>query len=174
MTQYVSRRQRCWKLLKELDPEMELSEGHRADMLLDLAGLDRHEKIMVQASVNNARAFERIADALVLQHPRIHLKESRRTSAGKGTSSKGKGKGGKSFFRRKYKGQGKGYRHVANIADEYYDDGSDALDQGSATTWYGDEEFDGYGEDDVDPAAAYIAGSDGEEDEERAMKKKTK
>ena len=92
MTQYVSRRQRCWKLLKELDPEIELSEGHRADMLLDLAGLDKHEKIMVQASVNNARTFERIADALVLQHPRIHLKESRRTSTGKGTSSKVKAK----------------------------------------------------------------------------------
>ena len=41
MTQYVSRRKRCWKLLKELDPEIELSEGHRADMLLDLSGLDR-------------------------------------------------------------------------------------------------------------------------------------
>jgi len=118
MTQYVSRRLRCWKLLKELDPEIELSEGHRADMLLELAGLDRHEKIMVQASVNNARTFERIADALILQHPRIHLKESRRTSIGKGTSSKGKGKGGKGYFRRRYKGQGKGYKHTANIADE--------------------------------------------------------
>ena len=92
MTQYASRRQRCWKLLKELDPEIELSEGDRADMLLDLAGLDRHERIMVQASVNNARTFDKIAEALVLQHPRIHLKESRRTSTGKGTSSKGKGK----------------------------------------------------------------------------------
>jgi hypothetical protein len=101
MTQYVSRRLRCWRLLKELDPEIELSEGHRADMLLELAGLDRHEKIMVQASVNNARTFERIADALILQHPRIHLKESRRTSIGKGTSSKGKGKGGKGYFRRR-------------------------------------------------------------------------
>ena len=35
MTQYISRRTRCWKLLQELDPEIELSEGHRADMLLD-------------------------------------------------------------------------------------------------------------------------------------------
>jgi hypothetical protein len=35
------------ELLKELDPEIELSEGHRADMLLELAGLDRHEKFMV-------------------------------------------------------------------------------------------------------------------------------
>ena len=88
MTQYVSRRQRSWKLL------------NRADMLLDLAGLDRHEGIMVQASVNNARMFDRIADSLLLQHPRIHLKESRRTSARKGTSNKSKGKGGQGFFRK--------------------------------------------------------------------------
>ena len=33
MQQYISRRRRCWKLLKELDPEIEFSEGHRADML---------------------------------------------------------------------------------------------------------------------------------------------
>ena len=29
MTQYVSRRKRCWKLLTELDAGLELSEGHR-------------------------------------------------------------------------------------------------------------------------------------------------
>ena len=42
MAQYISRRKRCWKLLKELDPEIELSEGHRADMLLDLSGIDHN------------------------------------------------------------------------------------------------------------------------------------
>ena len=54
MQQYISRRKRCWKLLKELDPEIMLSDGHRADMLLDLAGLDRNEKTMIQASIGNA------------------------------------------------------------------------------------------------------------------------
>ena len=83
MTQYVARRQQCWKLLKELDREIELSEGHRADMLLDLAGLDRQEKIRIQASVSNVRTFDKIADALILQHPRIHLRETRRHAAGK-------------------------------------------------------------------------------------------
>ena len=47
MMQYISRRKRCWNLLTELDKEIVLSEGHRADMLLDLAGLDKHEKIMI-------------------------------------------------------------------------------------------------------------------------------
>jgi hypothetical protein len=161
MTQYVSRRQRCWKLLKELDPDIELSEGHRADMLLELAGLDRNERIMVQASVNNARTFDQIAEALILQHPRIHLKETKKTNAGKGTgSTKGKGKG---FFRRKFKFQGKGFKNTANIADEWYED-PDALDQGSWEDRY--DEGDNDDDDDGDPASAYIAGSDDEEEEE--------
>ena len=59
MQQYVSRRSRCWKLLTELDPDIALSEGHRADMLLDLAGLDRNERTMIQASIGNARDFNK-------------------------------------------------------------------------------------------------------------------
>ena len=47
-------------------------------MLLDLAGLDRQEKIMVQASIGNSRDFQKVADALILQHPRIHVREHRR------------------------------------------------------------------------------------------------
>ena len=89
MTQYISRRRRCWKLLKELDPVIELGEGHRADMLLDLAGLDKQERIMVQSSVNNARAFDQIAEALTVQRPRIHLRERSRKKPG---PSKGTGK----------------------------------------------------------------------------------
>ena len=46
-------------------------------MLLDLAGIDRNERIMVQASIGNSRNFEKIADALVLQHPRIHMRGNR-------------------------------------------------------------------------------------------------
>ena len=65
-------------MLKELDSEIQLSEGHRADMLLDLAGIDRGEKIMIQASIGNVRDSEKIAEALTLQHPRIHLRDKRR------------------------------------------------------------------------------------------------
>ena len=75
MQQYTSRRRRCWKLFKELDPDIELSEGHRADMLLDLAGLGQNERIMIQASIGNQRDFDKIADALVVQRPRIHVRE---------------------------------------------------------------------------------------------------
>ena len=135
MTQYVSRRQRCWKLLKELDPEIELSEGHRADMLLDLAGLDRQEKIMVQASVNNVRTFDKIADALILQHPRIHLREAKRHAVGKGSISKSKGHPYRTDAYRRWagkggrkKGHGKGYRHTAHYADDVCESHPDSLE----------------------------------------------
>ena len=130
MQQYVSRRKRCWKLLKELDPEIVLSEGHRADMLLDSAGLDKHERTMIQASIGNARDFDRVADALVVQHPRIHLKHtptSRLTDKGKGKrkgSGKSKPKGGgksfgKSFGRPSNAWRPQGFGMMAASTDEY-------------------------------------------------------
>ena len=78
MVQYVSRRKRCWNLLCELDSGIVLSEGHRADMLLDQSGLSKHEKIMIQASIQNSRDFQKVADALIVQHPRVHVSEQRR------------------------------------------------------------------------------------------------
>ena len=76
MKQYVSRRRRCWILLVQMDPVTHISEGRRSDMLLDLSGLTREERVMVQASISNARDFDRVAEALVIQHPRRHLRES--------------------------------------------------------------------------------------------------
>ena len=84
MKQYVPRRRRCWILLVQMDPVIHLSEGHRSDMLLDLSGLAREERIMVQAAVSNARDFDRVAEALIIQHPRIHLRENQRRTKGKG------------------------------------------------------------------------------------------
>ena len=127
MHQYISRRQRCWKLLKELDFEIMLSEGHRADMLLDLSGLDKNERTMIQASIGNSRDFDKIAEALIVQHPRAHLKT---TSTPKG---KGSGKpstffrrGGKGKFRPKGKGKGK---HAYPAVEEFED-----------ACFYGDED----------------------------------
>lgn len=81
MKQYTLRRRRCWNSPQQLRPDITVSECHRADMLLDLLGLDRDERITVQASDSNARDFDRIADALVAQHPRFHVAESRRRTA---------------------------------------------------------------------------------------------
>ena len=122
MQHYVSRRKRCWELLKELDPEIVLSDGHRADMLLDLAGLDKNERTMIQASIGNAREFDKIADALVVQHPRVHLKHS---SVPQRNATKGGGKG-KGYGKGKYsKGKGKytrSWRNPSGFANLSADD----------------------------------------------------
>ena len=84
MKQYVSRRRRCWTLLVHMNPVIHLSEGHRPDMLLDLRGLTREERVMVQALISNGRDFDRVAEALIIQHPRIHsvrVKDERRAKA---------------------------------------------------------------------------------------------
>ena len=82
MKQYVSRRRRFWILLVQMDPLIHLSEGHRSDMLLDLSGLTREESVMVKDSICNERGFDRVAEALIIQHPRVHLRESQRRTKG--------------------------------------------------------------------------------------------
>ena len=76
MKQYVSRPRRCLTFLVQMDPEIHLSEGHRSDMLLDPSGLTREERVMVQASISNARDFDRVAEPLIIPHPRKHLREN--------------------------------------------------------------------------------------------------
>ena len=70
--------------LVQMDPVTHLSEGHRSDMLLDLSGLTREERAMVQASISNARDLDTVAEALIMQHPRKHLQENQRRAKGKG------------------------------------------------------------------------------------------
>ena len=53
-------------------------------MLLDLSGLTREERVKVQASIGNELDFDRVADALIIQHPRVHLRESQGRTKGKG------------------------------------------------------------------------------------------
>ena len=83
MRQYVARRRRCWTPLTQIDPVIHLSEGHRSDMPLDLSGLTREERVMVQASISNERDFDRVAEVLIIQHPRIHLRENQRRAKGR-------------------------------------------------------------------------------------------
>ena len=84
LTQYVSRRRRCWTLLVPMDPTTHFSEGHRKDMLLDRSGLTREERVVAKASNNNERDFDRVAEALIPQHPRIRFRESQKRAKGKG------------------------------------------------------------------------------------------
>ena len=53
-------------------------------MLLDLSGLTRENRVMEQASINNERDVDRVAEALIIQHARINLRESQRRTKGEG------------------------------------------------------------------------------------------
>ena len=105
MNQYVSRRRRCWTLLVQMDPVTHLGEGHRSDVLLDPSGLTREERVMVQASIYNERDIDRVAEALIIQHPRIHLRESQRRTKGKGKDGFTRGNNSNTRW---FRGKGKG------------------------------------------------------------------
>ena len=67
-----------------MDPVIHLSERHRSDMLLDLSGEIREERVVVQVSISDERDFDRVAEALIIQQLRIHLlrvKDERRAKA---------------------------------------------------------------------------------------------
>ena len=99
-------------------------------MLLDLAGIDKNERTMIQASIGNSRQFDKVADALVVQHPRIHFKEKGK-QAFVPREGKGMGKGKDAFFNMRSffkgnKGGGKGFQRRAHLADEEYPDYEEA------------------------------------------------
>jgi len=77
MVNYVSRRRRWWKLLKSLDSTIELSMTILGDLMLEGAGLNKNEQLMVLTSTQNSKDFEEIAKALLEQHPRIHMDENK-------------------------------------------------------------------------------------------------
>ena len=52
-----------------------MSEGCRADMLLKYSRLGRRERATIQASMQNGQDFQKMADALMVSFPRIHVTE---------------------------------------------------------------------------------------------------
>ena len=164
MKQYVSRRGRCWTLLTHIHPVIHLSEGHRSDMLLDLSGLTREERVMVQASVNNERDFDRVADALIIQHPHIHLRESRKRAKGKDKDARwfqergkhtGYGKSGTSAYYANFTSV-EDYDHeddMVELADAYRAH-NDPADPGSDV---GEEALDCANDEENDTFSSYVA-----------------
>ena len=81
MRQYVSRRRRCWTLLTRVDPVIHLSEGHRSDMLLDLSGLTREERVMVQASDATLTELPKLSKSNIHVFTSGRAKDERRAKA---------------------------------------------------------------------------------------------
>ena len=145
MKQFVSRRRRCWTLLVQMDTVIFPSEGHRSDMLLSFSGWTREERVMIQGSIGNERDSDRVAEALIIQHPRMALYENRRqmdrdTRKGKGKNKNSSARGGgftSRWSRSKGKGKSTAYYAEHRTYDDYNND-DDAVDPVDSYQSYND------------------------------------
>ena len=87
MLSYVARRKRWWSTLRELDPDIRLSEAMRANLLVELSGLDRTEQLMIKTAART-HSVEEYARVLIQHHSVVHMKE--RLLTAKDTPNSGK------------------------------------------------------------------------------------
>ena len=57
--------------------------------------MTREKRVEEEASINNESDFDKVADALVVQQPRVHLRESRKRPKEKGKDTHWFQEGGK-------------------------------------------------------------------------------
>ena len=76
MISYVNRRKRWFTLLKQMDPQIGLSDEIQGDLMLENAGLTQQEQLMVLTSTANYTTVFQISEALIKQHPKIHMKSA--------------------------------------------------------------------------------------------------
>ena len=68
MLSYISRRKRWWKLLKQMDDSVTISDDVLGDLLLDNAMLSEDQKRMVLTVTDGETSFEEVAKVLMDQH----------------------------------------------------------------------------------------------------------
>ena len=117
MASYITRRERWYTLLTSMDSSVTFSDHMLADMLLDNAGLNETQKLLILTSVNNEMNFDKIAEAMKKQHSKIQVFGSKSSTSSGRDGYKGK-RGGKGFG-----GGHRKWRPQANVADGYQDDG---------------------------------------------------
>ena len=159
MASYVVRRKRWWSMPRELDDTIQLSANIRGDLLLDQAGLSRHEKLLVLTSTANDHDFDKIAAALLEQHPKIGYEEDRKGKHGEG---KGKHKGKSA--------RGKSHAYVVQDweggEEEWYEEEpwyQEATEEGETKTWQEKDLSEQYG-DPIEDVELSVYGASIEED----------
>ena len=75
MYSIAKRRRRWYVLLRQMDSGVRLTSQLQGDMLLDRVGLSRDQKLMIKTSISNDSDYEKVAEALQLQHGKIHVHE---------------------------------------------------------------------------------------------------
>ena len=79
MLSHIARRKRWWSTLRELDPDIRLSEAMRANLLVELSGLDRTEQLMIKTAART-HSVDEYAKVLAQHHSVVHMKERLLTS----------------------------------------------------------------------------------------------
>ena len=149
MTSYLSRRNRWWRKLKQLDDKVQISEGILTDLLLDNAGINRQERLMVLTALGGSTKTEDAEKALIKMHSRIHLLEKKNAQP-----SKGKGQSGKAFYGKGRKGKtfkGASYSYLSTTEELFEDPYADGSNDGAAYPALDDEDdwsYPGYPEED--------------------------
>ena len=87
MLSYIARRKRWWSTIRELTRTSVFVRSLRANLLVELSGLDRTEQLMVKTAAR-AHSVDKYAKVFVQHHSVVHMKERLLTS--KDTSSPGK------------------------------------------------------------------------------------
>ena len=105
MQNFILRRRRWWQLLQQLDNTVKLNDSHLGDLMLDAANIQEFQRQLILTTTNNSTEFDIVADALMVQLGRLHMKD--RSSAASSYGSR--------FYRR---GKGKGSYGVAHIAED--------------------------------------------------------
>ena len=148
MTSYLSRRNRWWRKLKQLDDKVQISEGILTDLLLDNAGINRQERLMVLTALGGSVKTEDAEKALIKMHSRIHLLEKRNAQP-----SKGKGESGKAFYgkgRKRKTFKGASYSYLSTTEELFEDPYADGSTDGAAYPAHGEDDwsYPGYPEED--------------------------
>ena len=88
MLSYVSRRKRWWVTLQELDGEIKLCEAMRANLLVELSGLQRSEQLMVKTAAKKETVDEH-ARVLIQHRAQVCMREGLLTEPPSNTLSPG-------------------------------------------------------------------------------------
>ena len=102
MSSYVMRRRAWWSALQDLEEDMRVSETILSEQLLMNAGITEDQRLTVRTMLQGNMSFNRVAEELLAQHPRIHDRERRQ-------KGKGHGKGFSKPWRRPFNPVNKSY-----------------------------------------------------------------
>ena len=81
MVSYIRNLKSWWKPLRALGPKVETNPEILPELFLEASGLNESQQLMILTSTGNEHGFDKIAEALMNQHPRIQS-EKRRSDDG--------------------------------------------------------------------------------------------